>query len=273
MNKPLHLESLKILLAEDSHVNQQFAVALLKAEGHDVTVACTGREAVDAHATESFDLILMDTQMPEMDGMEAAALIRSREKAAGMHVPIIGMTARTLDRDRQHCLAAGMDGCIHKPIQALDLFAAIQATLESVRWLAPEEAAPPDVATVVNAAENADENDLAELMHALQETPVLSGTVASAAADEVPQLVSEIRQAVEHEDADKLRRVAHTLKGSLGYFGDTSALMEARRMEEMGKSSAMTAARASLESLEGATRRIVRLLKEHACGKTPVAKA
>ena len=122
--------SLRILLAEDSLVNQQLAVALLESEGHTVTVANNGREAVAAAETGGFDLVLMDLQMPEMDGLEATAMIRAneREAPAGRHLPIIAMTAHALKGDRERCLEAGMDGYTSKPIDAEELFAAIESS-------------------------------------------------------------------------------------------------------------------------------------------------
>jgi CheY-like chemotaxis protein len=116
---------LRILLAEDSLVNQKLAVALLEKQGHWVTVVNNGSEAVDVSAREEFDLILMDVQMPIMDGFEACRSIRKRESATGSHIPIIAMTAHALKGDRQRCLDAGMDGYVSKPIRVQELYTAI----------------------------------------------------------------------------------------------------------------------------------------------------
>jgi CheY-like chemotaxis protein/nitrogen-specific signal transduction histidine kinase len=116
---------LRILLAEDSLVNQKLAVALLEKQGHWVTVVNDGREAVAASDREEFDLILMDVQMPVMDGLEACAAIRKREAETGGHIPIIAMTAHALKGDRQRCLDAGMDGYVSKPIRVQELYTAI----------------------------------------------------------------------------------------------------------------------------------------------------
>jgi CheY-like chemotaxis protein len=112
---------LRILLAEDNAVNQALAVRLLEKRGHSVTVAANGKEALAALAKSSYDVVLMDVQMPVMDGFEATAAIRFREKASGIHLPIIAMTAHAMAGDRSRCLAAGMDEYITKPIRPQEL--------------------------------------------------------------------------------------------------------------------------------------------------------
>jgi CheY-like chemotaxis protein len=116
----------KILLVEDVAVNQMLAVRILEKAGHRVVVAENGREGLAVLATQPFDVVLMDVQMPEMDGFEAATTIRERERASGTHVPIIAMTAYAMTGDRERCLAAGMDGYISKPIRARELLNAVE---------------------------------------------------------------------------------------------------------------------------------------------------
>jgi CheY-like chemotaxis protein len=116
-----------ILLAEDHPVNRRLAVLILERRGHRVTSVQNGREALVALERHSFDLILMDIQMPEMDGLEATLLIREREKGTGHHIPILAMTAHAMKGDREKCLAAGMDDYVTKPIRPAELFAAIAA--------------------------------------------------------------------------------------------------------------------------------------------------
>ena len=125
---------LKILLAEDSPVNQRLAVGLLRRKGHLVTVAANGKQAVEAFRNESFDLVFMDVQMPEMDGFEATETIRAAEEK-GQHVPIIAMTAHAMKGDRERCLQSGMDAYLAKPIRARELYEVIAA-------YTPENVAP-----------------------------------------------------------------------------------------------------------------------------------
>jgi PAS domain S-box-containing protein len=123
------LPPLRVLLVEDSPINQRLAVALLQKHGHHVTVANDGLEAVATLESQAFDLVLMDVQMPEMDGYEATAKIRQRERQTGRHIPIVAMTAHAMKGDRESCLAAGMDGYVAKPIRAQQVFEAIAAAL------------------------------------------------------------------------------------------------------------------------------------------------
>jgi two-component system sensor histidine kinase/response regulator len=119
--------SLRVLLAEDNAVNRQLVKALLLKRGHSVITVGNGREAIAALANGAIDLVLMDVQMPEMDGLEATAVIRTLEKVTGAHVPIIALTAHAMKGDREACLAAGTDGYISKPVNAGDLFALIES--------------------------------------------------------------------------------------------------------------------------------------------------
>ena len=121
--------ALTILVAEDNAVNQTLARRLLEKRGHTVVLAETGKAVLTAIEERTFDLVLMDVQMPEMDGLEATAAIRKREKSSGKHLPIIAMTANAMIGDREHCLQAGMDGYVAKPLSVKDLFAAIETLM------------------------------------------------------------------------------------------------------------------------------------------------
>jgi len=128
-----HAISLRILLAEDNPVNQKLALRLLEKKGHQVQVVGNGREALAALQKYSFDLVLMDVQMPEMDGMEATAAIREAEKGTSRHLPVISLTAHAMKGDREKCFAAGMDGYLTKPIRPQELYDLLSTYVNSVR--------------------------------------------------------------------------------------------------------------------------------------------
>jgi two-component system, sensor histidine kinase and response regulator len=121
--------SFRILLAEDNAVNQVLAVRLLEKRGYSVVVAANGQAAVEAFEKEPFHLVLMDIQMPGMDGFEATRTIREKEKSTGKHIPIVAMTAHALKGDQDRCMAAEMDGYVSKPIRSMDLFAVMEPLL------------------------------------------------------------------------------------------------------------------------------------------------
>jgi CheY-like chemotaxis protein len=118
--------SVRVLLAEDNAVNQRVAARLLERRGHSVVVAEDGRQTVDLARSGEFDIILMDLQMPEMDGFEAAAAIRADQRAANRYVPIVAMTASAMSGDREKCLESGMDGYIAKPVDARELISTVE---------------------------------------------------------------------------------------------------------------------------------------------------
>jgi CheY-like chemotaxis protein len=121
--------SLRILVTEDNPVNQLLAVRLLQKAGHSTVVADHGQEALDALEREPFDVVLMDIQMPVMDGFQTTARIRAREQETGQHLPIVAMTAHAMKGDRERCFEAGMDAYVAKPLQTEDLFSAIAAAV------------------------------------------------------------------------------------------------------------------------------------------------
>jgi CheY-like chemotaxis protein len=123
--RPLH-----ILLAEDNVVNQKLASRMLEKHGHNVVIAANGRRALERLENEDFDLVLMDVQMPEMDGFEATATIRRMEEATGAHLPVVAMTAHAMQGDKERCLTAGMDGYLSKPLNVKKLLAVVQSVLE-----------------------------------------------------------------------------------------------------------------------------------------------
>jgi CheY-like chemotaxis protein len=118
--------ALSFLVAEDNAINQRLIARLLEKRGHHVSLVQNGREALGALQKQTFDIVLMDCQMPEMDGFEATALIREKEKVSGTHLPIIALTAHAMQGDRERCLAGGMDGYVSKPLKVEELFSVIE---------------------------------------------------------------------------------------------------------------------------------------------------
>jgi two-component system sensor histidine kinase/response regulator len=129
--------SLSFLVAEDNVVNQRLISRLLEKRGHSVLLARNGREALEALEKQSFDIVLMDGQMPEMDGFEATRRIRAKEKLNGTHVPIIALTALAMQGDQERCLACGMDGYVSKPIKLKELFAVIGEVVPGIQRTSP----------------------------------------------------------------------------------------------------------------------------------------
>jgi PAS domain S-box-containing protein len=241
---------LRILLAEDSLVNQKLATALLEAQGHQMVVVGNGREVLAALVSQPLDLVLMDVQMPEMDGLEAATAIRMREKTAGGHVPIIAMTAHALKGDRELCLAAGMDEYIAKPIRAHELFDVIEAVVPPAKAAAPAPA-PKEII------------DWTESLQGVQGDQRLLRTLVEAALKEIPGLLAAAARAVAEADAPTLRLSAHTLRGSLRYFGDTPAIEHLSQLEEMGQDRNLAAAAVTLATLQEEMAQIASAMQQY----------
>ena len=206
-------------------MNQKVAVNLLQQRGHKVTVANNGQEAVDALDTQSFDAVLMDVQMPAMDGLEATAIIRQREAESGGHVPIVAMTAHAMKGDRERCLEAGMDGYIAKPIRAKDLHDTFEATVARVRGYQAQE------------SETAQEKDILDRDQILEQTgasPETLKEIVELFAAESGKLMKRMRDAIRNGDPSGLQRAAHTLKGSVRIFGAGRAAAAALRLETIG---------------------------------------
>jgi CheY-like chemotaxis protein len=214
--------TLRLLLAEDNAVNQRLAVSLLEKRGHQVVVVGNGQDAVAALGEGRFDAVLMDVQMPDMDGFEAAVAIRARDAVTGGHTTIVAMTAHALKGDRERCLAAGMDAYISKPLRPHELF-------EVLEGLVPR-AGSSGLATAAPAAEPA-VLDMATVLERMDGDVELLKELAGLFLSECPQRMAEIRQAITQRDASRLMQAAHTIKGSVGNFGAREAVEAAQRLE------------------------------------------
>jgi len=243
---------LKILLAEDSAVNQKLAIGLLKRAGHDVVPVNNGREAVAAVERERFDLVLMDVQMPEMDGFEATKRIRELESGAGARIPIIAVTAHAMKGDRDLCLAAGMNAYISKPIRAAELYKTIDDAVGSMI---------PTVDSSTNGNPVTDDWDWSTALATVQGSEALLREIIEAFLEETPRQVDAIHKALAESDAATLRRAAHTIKGALRYFGAQKAFDLASQVETLAHDGALTPARGPIEGLEAELARITPRLK------------
>jgi two-component system, sensor histidine kinase and response regulator len=211
-----------VLLAEDNVVNQRVAIGLLERRGHAVTLATNGREALQALATDTFDVVLMDVQMPEMGGLEATAEIRRREAGTGRHVRIVAMTAHAMNGDRDLCLSAGMDGYLSKPVDPAMLYAVV------------EELTPASPAPAAGASASAASVDDGALRARLGGDEQLANEVIHTFLIDCPAKLTALKAAIDRRDADEVRALAHSLKGAAGNLSATSLFAAALLMEQLG---------------------------------------
>jgi len=251
--RPVGTKALHILLAEDGVVNQKVAVSLLEQRGHKVAVANNGRQAVTALDNESFDVVLMDIQMPEMDGFEATTIIREKEKTTGEHIPIIAMTAHAMKGDRERCFDAGMDGYIAKPIRAKDLYETIEMTAAKV-WESQRR-----YSVISGEKEILDRDKILERTGADEET---LKEIVELFVTESAKLTRRIRDAITNDDASELQRAAHTLKGSIRIFGAERAAAAALRLENMGREKNLADAEEAWQVLVNEIERLKPLLTD-----------
>jgi CheY-like chemotaxis protein len=232
--KPAARKRLRILLAEDNAVNQAMVVHILQRRGHAVMAAGNGRQAVELLGREEpFDAVLMDLEMPEMDGLEATAAIRAMEDDAARRVRIIAMTAHALGGDRERCLAAGMDGYVSKPVRPEELIRAVEGG---------------EVPVEIAARFDGDRGLLRRL--------------AAIFVKDCPKKMSDIKKAIEGKDPAALRQAAHALKGSVGLFGPGEAGELALQLEAMGLRADLTGAARVYRGLQSEVGRLKRTLSQ-----------
>jgi two-component system sensor histidine kinase/response regulator len=233
------------------------AARMLARRGHQVVLASNGKEVLAALALHSFDLILMDVQMPEMDGFATTIAIRKSEELTGLYQPIIAMTAMAMKGDRERCLAAGMDGYLSKPIDLGELDAILQSCLDRRQHLAvmamPSSESP---AATVNKTEllqriDGDRAFLAELVGIFRE--------------ESPGLMRKAREAIVRNDAAEVERMGHALRGALVNLSAIAASGLAAELEKMSRSGELVNAAATLQQLEEELPRTLETLDSLAC--------
>jgi CheY-like chemotaxis protein/HPt (histidine-containing phosphotransfer) domain-containing protein len=209
---PRVVRHLRVLLAEDNPVNQKLASQLLKKQGHAVTIATNGKEALAALERQAFDLVLMDLQMPEMDGFETTAAIRAGVANTSRRIPVVALTAHVMKGDRERCLEAGMDAYLSKPLRGKDL-------CETIARLFP---APEPADQVLDAA---------ALLASLGQDVEMRAQLVEVFLDECPRLMLQIREAIGRKDRKTLQHAAHALKGSTYVFFARPASEAAQQLE------------------------------------------
>ena len=221
-------KDLRILLAEDNPINQALMLHMLKRMGHTTSLARDGAEAIAILNAQPFDLVLMDVQMPNVDGLTATRTIRDHEKNSGTRIPILAITAHAMKGDRERCLEAGMDACLTKPVTRKAVEEAIARFFPFLNTSAPSTSAPALEkvesgwcrSTALQRV-GGDENLLNELIQIF--------------LNEAPAQIAALRQAVASTDYEALERTAHTLKGELSYMGSSTASENAKHLELCGR--------------------------------------
>jgi two-component system, sensor histidine kinase and response regulator len=247
---------LRILLVEDNRVNQQVASELLGRRGHLVSIAQDGREALTRLEDESFDLVLMDLQMPVMGGLEATAAIRQREDGTGRRTRIVAMTAHAMNADRERCLVGGMDGFLSKPVEPHLLFAVVEGGAEiAAATLAATSAASSSDTRVTFDAD--------ALRRRLSGNHHLMTGVIRVFLEDLPVRMAAIHDAVASRDAGALSAAAHALKGAAANLSAGGLVEAARVLERIAEESHMDAAEAAWRQLSVEASHVIDQLRRH----------
>ena len=230
--------SLRVLLAEDNPVNQTLAMRILERLGHKVEVVNNGKEALRQVQAEEFDLILMDVQMPEMDGLEATTAIRQAETGTGKHTPIVAMTAHAMKGDREKCLSAGMDGYLSKPVR-IDELKQILSEIEKTQNMRQSSEQNPFRAI----------GRLELLLDSVMGDRDLLAEMAELWLADSAKQEKQIRNGLDLGDIIMVQRAAHALKGSIGTFQACAAQDAASQLEMSAKNADLVGARQAFETL------------------------
>jgi signal transduction histidine kinase/DNA-binding NarL/FixJ family response regulator len=215
---------LRILLAEDNPANQKLATYILRTRGHVLEIAGDGQQAIDLSEQNRYDVILMDVEMPRMNGLEAAAVIRKRENS-GSRVPIIAMTAHAMKGDRERCLAAGMDGYLSKPVNAQEMIGLVESLAAGAAAIVPPSLKEPTNPSAASAFD-----PVLALNRCLNKRDLLQEMIAFFFQD-ADTLLPQLRAALQNGDLTEVGRLGHRLKGTLSHIAADSASEAAERVE------------------------------------------
>jgi signal transduction histidine kinase/CheY-like chemotaxis protein len=264
LDKPAR--SLRVLVAEDTYENRELVSELLKKRGHSVVAVSDGRQALDELEKNQYDIVLMDEQMPRMDGLEATRAIRQKEKSTGKHRLVVALTGNVTEEDKRQRVEAGMDGFVPKPFEMHALFDTIEFLVAGAQVIpaTPMPASPP--AAKERSAEQATQGPSPAPMpieyvgaHLLRTTggneKLVKSLTKSFLAD-APKRLAAIRAALATKNAAKLDTAAHALKGSVAIFGAQSAVTAAKNLEAMGRSRNLSGADAQFRALEAAMQQL-----------------
>jgi signal transduction histidine kinase/CheY-like chemotaxis protein len=249
---------LSILLVDDNPFNQKVASLKLTKCGYAVAVAGSGREGLEALRRGRFDLVFMDMQMPDMDGLEATAAIRRQERDTGGHVPIIAMTAHAMAEVRDRCLAAGMDGYVAKPIQDRELWQEIARVMPGGDR--PAVDAPADQPVVL---------DHGAVLDRVGGNLQLLRELIAVFRDDCSRLLPNLRQALDRKDPAGVRLAAHTLKGMVSFFAAEQARAAVYALEKMGAAADLSGADQEFAALVAEIERLQTALTAEAAGSRP----
>jgi CheY-like chemotaxis protein/HPt (histidine-containing phosphotransfer) domain-containing protein len=251
---------LRILLAEDGLVNQRVALGVLGKWGHQVKLVENGRDAVSAWQQQDFDVVLMDLQMPEMDGIEATDKIRALETNR-RHTPIIAMTAAAMKGDRELCLQAGMDDYVSKPIDVQQLAAALSRIAPTPPLHSPDLIDPPMHASPPRSWDDHPiDLDAARARLGTRDDMVLA-SVAESLALEARERVAEMERGLRKRDQTGIVRAAHTLKAAAKVFNSNAVVAESERIEELGRTGNFDAIASSIHEMKRLTEAMVEALE------------
>jgi two-component system, sensor histidine kinase and response regulator len=234
---------LRLLVAEDNAVNQKLAVRFLQKWGHETVVATNGKEAYESFLHNGpFDAILMDIEMPVMDGMEATAAIRQYEQKNGTHISIIAMTAHAMVGDKEHCLSAGMDAYVSKPLRAEELFAILEHIAQQKNAATDQQTEFPPIQEEIF--------DRTELLSLVEGDVSLLTELTDLFWESSPKLLGQMRAAANDKDPHTLAYTVHTLKGSVGNFAAKRALAAIAQLEQIGARGNLEQASPAVDILE-----------------------